>query len=560
MTVQNQTKKVTGLGNGSARTFSFSPIVVNANSELVVTKVDANSVETTLSEGSSSTTYSVAITGSLPGTGSIDYPASGGTLLVTGEKIVIKRVLTLEQQTDLENQGGYFPEVQETAFDKLVMIALQQQEEIDRSIRLAVSVVSSFDTELPSNIATLAGLGVVVNAAGTGLSLAATITGTTVDSFWVTILDDTTLDASIVSMGGAHAVNNAVSKKGADVVSATALGLGTDGNYFDVTGTTTITSIDTLGAGSIVRLHFDAAVVLTHHATNLILSGGANITTAAGDEFTFVEYATGNWRMIAYTLTSGEAIVGNPMTTQGDIITGAASGVPQRLALGSNGTFLKSDGTDAVWGTANGLFQSIQIFTSSGTWTKPAGLVRAVVEVVAGGGGGGGSSTTDNRIGGGGAGGGYAIELLETGALGATETVTIGAAGAAGTSTGAGGAGGTTSFGSLLSATGGSGGAVGATTGAAANPGAGTGGDINISGGHGEVPHSAGVTTNAAGGVGGSSAKGWGLGGRGDGVDSVGVAASGHGGGGGGGATDTVAQAGSAGTVGIIVVTEYYTL
>ncbi|MBT6053159.1 MAG: hypothetical protein HOJ31_10335 [Anaerolineae bacterium] len=98
--------------------------------------------------------------------------------------------------------------------------------------------------------------------------------------------------------------------KGSDIASASALTLGSDGNYFDVTGTTTITSISTLGIGRVVRLHFDGILTLTHHATNLVLPGGANITTAAGDEFTFVEYASGDWRCVAYALASGEAIIG----------------------------------------------------------------------------------------------------------------------------------------------------------------------------------------------------------------------------------------------------------
>lgn len=88
--------------------------------------------------------------------------------------------------------------------------------------------------------------------------------------------------------------------KGADVASANALTLGDDGNYFDITGTTTITSIATVGVGAVVKLHFDAALTLTHHATDLILPGGANITTAAGDEAEFVEYASGDWRCVSY--------------------------------------------------------------------------------------------------------------------------------------------------------------------------------------------------------------------------------------------------------------------
>jgi hypothetical protein len=88
--------------------------------------------------------------------------------------------------------------------------------------------------------------------------------------------------------------------KGADVASASALTLGADGNYFDITGTTGITSINTLGVGTVVILQFDGVLTMTHHATNLKLPGYYDITTIAGDEAVFVEYATGQWRCVSY--------------------------------------------------------------------------------------------------------------------------------------------------------------------------------------------------------------------------------------------------------------------
>ena len=93
--------------------------------------------------------------------------------------------------------------------------------------------------------------------------------------------------------------------KGSDVASAGALELGTDGNYFDITGSTAITSIKTLAIGTVVILHFDDELVLTHHATDLILPGSKDITTATGDEAIFVEYATGDWRCVSYSPAVG---------------------------------------------------------------------------------------------------------------------------------------------------------------------------------------------------------------------------------------------------------------
>ncbi len=96
--------------------------------------------------------------------------------------------------------------------------------------------------------------------------------------------------------------------KGADIASAAALTIGTDGNSFDVTGTTTIISINTVDVGTLIEFQFDAVLILTHDAADLILPTGANITTAAGDIAVFREYATGDWRCVGYTRADGTAL------------------------------------------------------------------------------------------------------------------------------------------------------------------------------------------------------------------------------------------------------------
>ena len=132
--------------------------------------------------------------------------------------------------------------------------------------------------------------------------------------------------------------------KGADVASATALPVLTDGNYFDVTGTTTIASINTTSVGTVIKLHFDAALTLTHNATSLVLPSALNIITAANDEAEFIEYSTGNYRCTSYTRASGQPvlggiILGTPVaTTTGTSIdfTGIPPGV-NRVSLNFNG-------------------------------------------------------------------------------------------------------------------------------------------------------------------------------------------------------------------------------
>ena len=137
MVVQVQTMKVLSTGNGVAFEFSFSPMELHgASSELVVTLLTvATGAETAaLTEGTGAANYSVAVD-TYPGTGSITYPADSSTALTSATKVVMRRVLVLEQQTDLGNQKTYYADVQEKALDRLLKIDQQQQEQIDRSIK-----------------------------------------------------------------------------------------------------------------------------------------------------------------------------------------------------------------------------------------------------------------------------------------------------------------------------------------------------------------------------------------------------------------------------------------
>ena len=68
--------------------------------------------------------------------------------------------------------------------------------------------------------------------------------------------------------------------KGSDIASASSITLGTDGNYFDITGTTNIATITAKSAGTIVILQFDGILDVVETG-NLILS--ATFTTSADD-------------------------------------------------------------------------------------------------------------------------------------------------------------------------------------------------------------------------------------------------------------------------------------
>lgn len=176
MTVLTQVDKVQATGNGVARTYSFSPMVIfEADDLVVITTVIATGVETVVSRGTGPTNYLLNLT-SFPGTGSIDFPAAGGTLLPSTERITVIRTLTLEQATNLGN-GPYLPEVQEDQFDKLLMIDQNQQEQLDRSLQIQRSELDTVDAELPSLIGNESKY-IRVNSDGNGFDLVA-LTGVT---------------------------------------------------------------------------------------------------------------------------------------------------------------------------------------------------------------------------------------------------------------------------------------------------------------------------------------------------------------------------------------------
>lgn len=122
-----------------------------------------------------------------------------------------------------------------------------------------------------------------------------------------------TLDEYIRSI---QAILKQQMSQGADLASSSTLALLADGNTFDVTGTTTISGISSTYSwtGRVVCLKFDGALTLTHNATTLILPGGVDITTSAGDIAVFRQDASGEWRCLSYNYAGAVVFTANSST------------------------------------------------------------------------------------------------------------------------------------------------------------------------------------------------------------------------------------------------------
>lgn len=230
MTVASTTRRVDYVGNGATAAYDYT-FRIFAKTDLAVTKTTDAGVETTLVVD---TDYTVTGVGAVAG-GTITLTAGA---LTSGYALTIRRVRPLTQLTDLRNQGESFREIHEDAMDNGVMIAQQQQEQIDRCLKLPTSEAPTDDSTVLPAVDDRAGKVLGFDDDG---NLVAVVDipdlAVTISAFIETLLDDASAATARTTLG-VDRTTLQVDKASSKGITGARPVVGTTGFYFNTTTNT----------------------------------------------------------------------------------------------------------------------------------------------------------------------------------------------------------------------------------------------------------------------------------------------------------------------------------
>jgi hypothetical protein len=188
--------------------------------------------------------------------------------------------------------------------------------------------------------------------------------------------------------------------------------------------------------------------------TNALVKGSVDATKLL--RFEVDGFTAGTTRVLTPPNFDGTiaTLAGVETLTNKTLDSPTLTGIPVAPTAGA-GTSTTQIATTAFVLASSGSGTDVQTFNASNTWTKPAGKGANSIALIEGWGAGGGGGGNGSGYAGGG-GGSYQSLTVPLSALGATETVTVGAIGAGAAANGSNG--GASSFGTWVTAYGGSGG------------------------------------------------------------------------------------------------------
>ena len=286
MTVSSTTTKVSYSGDGTTSAFAYSIKIFNDSDLVVIVRTDSTGAEVTKTIN---TDYLVSNAGESDGgtvTFKFDTGNSGDSNYDTtdrrpqsGETVLIKRVMTLTQNTDYTPNDSFPAAAHEEALDKLTFIQQQQQEEIDRTFKFAQTDTGTITIPTSTERASKY-LGFDTN--GDVIAVAGTADVSPISTFAATIVDDTSASAVRATIGlGDLATLNTVGSSQIDANAVTASELNISGNG------TSGQAITSDGDGSFsyttLAVGFSSGMVIpfagTSAPTGFLLCGGQAVNT-----------------------------------------------------------------------------------------------------------------------------------------------------------------------------------------------------------------------------------------------------------------------------------------
>ena len=397
------------VGNGATATYTYS-FRIFSSSDLKVTKTDTSGVSTTLTL---TTDYTVTGVNS----------ASGGTITLTagnltsGYALTIRFQRSIQQATDLRNQGGYFASTHENKFDETTRYAQQLQDQADRSLKLPETEVgTATKTTLPtatSRASKFLGFdssGNPIAAAGTSADL------TPVSAYINTLLDDATATAARTTLGAissAEAIAPTIIDAKGDLIVGTAadtagrLAVGTNGQFVTADSAQTtglkyaaptmtddlrctlttalaVTTADVTAATTVYVTPYTGNLIALYDGTNWLLRSTAEMSIAVPattstmyDLFVYDNAGTPTLEALAWTNDTTRATA---LALQNGVYvkTGATTRRYQCSfrTTGSSGQTEDSLAKRYLWNYYHRVTRPMKVIEATNTWTYTTATFR----------------------------------------------------------------------------------------------------------------------------------------------------------------------------------------
>ena len=364
MSIASTTNRNDYVGNGAVDTYSYTFRIFDEDDLTVIVR-NLEDVETVLTK---TTHYTVTGVGANGGgnvvlvNGAFDWIDAEGDLK-TDYILVIRRVLDLIQATDIRNQGSFFPEVHEDFFDRTVMVEQQQQDDIDRSLRLPPSInPADFSTILPADIASTPGASIIVNGAGDGLAVGPTVASIAdheADTTNIHGIVDTSL---LVTLAGSQTLTNKTyssaiisidqqSYNSGDVATtSTITALATEKPFIRFTGSTAtqVQGIDAAGLNKAITLHNASSADVTFKHQNIGAAAGNRIITALGTDLILKPNSSTEF---IYDATQTRWVIKSGSGAGGSSTIFGSAGTPRTIAatgISSSGSHMSTTDFDQI--------------------------------------------------------------------------------------------------------------------------------------------------------------------------------------------------------------------